>query len=97
MRGRDIVEEARSLCDDIAGDVDIDGTGECRGSIEIVTVLVDEVKRLQASEQASKSVIQKWAAEQMEMVAEIERLKRGECICTKCGLRQDGDGVAGKF
>ena len=24
-------------------------------------------------------------------------LKRGECICTKCGLRQDGDGVVGVF
>lgn len=42
---RDIVGEARSLCDEIAGEVSEDGD-EARGSIEIVTVLVDEVKRL---------------------------------------------------
>lgn len=42
---RDIVSEARALCDDIAGPLDCDyGIG--RGSIEIVTVLVDELKRL---------------------------------------------------
>lgn len=26
-----------------------------------------------------------------DAIAEIERLRRGECICVRCGLRQDGE------
>ena len=40
---RDIVEHARTLCDEIAGELPEE---ESRGSIEIVTVLVAEVVRL---------------------------------------------------
>jgi hypothetical protein len=29
--------------------------------------------------------------------AQIERLKRGEYICAKCGLRKDGEGERGDF
>lgn len=29
--------------------------------------------------------------------AEIERLRRGEFICTKCGVRKDGEGPKGDF
>ena len=43
MKPRDIVNEARSLCDEIAGPLE---DGETRGSIEIVEVLVDEITRL---------------------------------------------------
>ena len=42
---RNIIEEARRLCDEIAGECCEDGS-EARGSIEIVTVLANEVKRL---------------------------------------------------
>ena len=41
----DIVNRARALCDEIAGELPEE---ESRGSIEIVTVLVAEVERLRA-------------------------------------------------
>lgn len=32
------------------------------------------------------------AAEQLSALAdEVEKLRRGECICTRCGLRQPGE------
>jgi hypothetical protein len=46
---RDIVSEARSICDHIAGE-------EERGSIEIVTVLVKEVEQLRAENQALRNL-----------------------------------------
>jgi len=46
----EIIEEARSLCDEIAGECCEDGE-EARGSIEIVTVLVNEIKRLRVAGQ----------------------------------------------
>lgn len=46
IRGnRDIVSEAREMCDEIAGESD-ENREFHRGSIEIVTVLVDEIRRL---------------------------------------------------
>ena len=38
------------------------------------------------------------AADEIEYLrSKVAELERGECICKKCGLRQDGDGVAGDF
>lgn len=31
------------------------------------------------------------------LIDEVERLRRGECICTKCGLRQGGEHPNGDF
>lgn len=73
---------------------DVPYSGPYKNGIEY---LKTDLEKLRTNESASKSVIQKWAAERVEMVAEIERLKRGEYICTRCGLRNDGDGVAGEF
>lgn len=46
---RDVVSEARALCDEIAGALE-DGMGneEYRGSIEIVGILMDEIYRLRS-------------------------------------------------
>lgn len=30
-------------------------------------------------------------------ISEIERRRRGECICIRCGLRQDGEKTLGDF
>lgn len=30
-------------------------------------------------------------------IAELEMLRRGECICTRCGIRQDGEHPKGDF
>lgn len=37
------------------------------------------------------------AAELERLQAENERLRRGECICVKCGLRKDGEGSLADF
>jgi len=47
----------------------------------------DEIERLRINEKASHEVIKKWRAERMEMVVEIERLRKlATCSC--------GDGFA---
>lgn len=49
MKTRDVVSEARALCDEIAGPSE-DGMGneEYRGSIEIAGILMDEIYRLRS-------------------------------------------------
>lgn len=32
-----------------------------------------------------------------DAIAELEMRRRGECICSKCGLRQDGEHAKGEF
>jgi hypothetical protein len=37
---------------------------------------------------------QKWA---LALVNEIERLRRGEFICSRCGIRKDGEKIDVEF
>lgn len=55
----------------------------------------EEISRLRANEQASKAVIQKWAAERVEMEAEIELLRKlATCGCGD-GFTEHDPGTCG--
>lgn len=72
------------------------------GAILAINALIEEVEKLRVNEKDSKSVIQKWAAERLEMVAnrqalveEIERLRsRAMCGCGD-GFTEHDPGTCG--
>jgi hypothetical protein len=60
-----------------------------------IDAVLDELERLRINEQASQSVMQKWAGERVAMTNEIERLtKLSTCGCGD-GFAEHDPGICG--
>ena len=63
---------------------------------------VEKLRTMSAVEMMCENInvrfhIQEWSMRCLNAEAEVERLKRGEFICSRCSLRKEGEKTEAKF